>query len=556
MRNNLLCKAREDRGWTQEELAERMRVSKATIKSWESGRRFPSLALRARLCEVFEMTAAQLGLEQNSTQQPSQEEAQTVTKLPEQDPNRRRMLKRVQTRWISGVLDHSLSLYQGTLIRVGLQECPSAIINPWSKVAQESNLPPRSLSPETRITDVYDEADGGLLILGEPGSGKTTLLLELARDLIARASLDEKHPIPVVFNLTSWAEKRSELPIWLVDELQVKYQVPRKLAQEWVSEDRILPLLDGLDEVAETYHAPCVQAINVYRSEHGFVSLVICSRASEYFALDTRLALNNAVTIEPLTIEQIESYVSVAGENLQRVQVALQSDPGLQEMASTPLMLNIMAQTFSATSIEDILPVQDKVSQRAMIFEKYVDIVLRHRGPANRYLSEQTIYGLSWLARQMQKHNQTEFYLERVQPDWLPDDSTRVRYRNTIIRLVFGLNHVVIAALFALFRGDSVPNKPGLFSWLGAGGKGNELLEWMRPGLAVGLAGASSLDLLMVVLASLIVLLINQGEIPTLSLKTVQVGLLHGLRNGLLVGGPVALTSGIIFALSKGPAKN
>ena len=234
MRNNLLCKAREDRGWTQEELAERMRVSKAAIKSWESGRRFPSLALRTRLCEVFEMTAAQLGLEQNSTQYPSQEEAQTVAKLPEQDPNRRRMLKRVQTRWISGVLDHSLSPYQGMPIHLRLRECPDVVINPWSPLVQESNLPPRALPPETHITDVYDEADGNLLILGEPGAGKTTLLLELAHDLLERASLDETHPIPVVFNLASWAEKRAAFPLWLVDELHSKYQIPYKLAQNWV----------------------------------------------------------------------------------------------------------------------------------------------------------------------------------------------------------------------------------------------------------------------------------------------------------------------------------
>jgi len=42
---------------------------------------------------------------------------------------------------------------------------------------------------------VYDEADGELLILGEPGAGKTTLLLELARDLLDRAQLDNTHPI-------------------------------------------------------------------------------------------------------------------------------------------------------------------------------------------------------------------------------------------------------------------------------------------------------------------------------------------------------------------------
>jgi predicted NACHT family NTPase len=41
---------------------------------------------------------------------------------------------------------------------------------------------------------VYDEAGGELLILGEPGAGKTTLLLQLARELLSRAEQDESLP--------------------------------------------------------------------------------------------------------------------------------------------------------------------------------------------------------------------------------------------------------------------------------------------------------------------------------------------------------------------------
>ena len=462
------------------------------------------------------------------------------------------MLKRVSTRWISGVLDHSL-LDQGTFIHLRLQECPTVVINPWSRVAQESNLPSRSLSPETRILDVYDEAaDGGLLILGEPGAGKTTLLLSLARDLIARATLNETHPMPVIFHLSSWAQKRLPLTVWLADELNSKYQVPRSLAVAWVAENRILPLLDGLDEVAEVHRVEAVKSINAYRKEHGFVPMVVCCRASEYLALDTRIALDKAVSIELLSWEEIADYISKGGESLQGIQIALKSDPGLQEMASTPLMLNILAQTSRATSLEDILSVQDEAKRRAMIFEKYIDTVLKRRGPEKPYLAEQTQRWLSWLARQMQQHNQTEFYLERMQPDWLPDDRARVRYRNTIIRIIFGLNYIVTSALFACFRGDSAPTKPGLFFWLGATGKGNELLEWMRLGLGGGLAGAGSLDLLMLVVVSLITLIINMRRIPVLSLKAVRIGLLRGLYNGLLVGGPIAVLSGIIFGLSDG----
>src|SRR5215831_17692787 len=89
----------------------------------------------------------------------------------------------------------------------------------------------------TRISQVYDAAEGELLILGAPGSGKTTLLLELARDLLSRAEQDEHHPLPVVFNLSSWATKHLPLTEWLVEELNRIYQVPRKLGQAWMDAD-------------------------------------------------------------------------------------------------------------------------------------------------------------------------------------------------------------------------------------------------------------------------------------------------------------------------------
>src|SRR6266487_1142515 len=124
-----------------------------------------------------------------------------------------------------------------------------AVANPWEQVV---HLPDQSIHPlsfSTSIVQIYDNAGGELLILGEPGSGKTTLLLELTRELLIRATKDETHPIPVVFNLSSWAVKHQPLTNWLVEELNTKYQVPRKLGQVWVEANQIMPLLDGLDEV-------------------------------------------------------------------------------------------------------------------------------------------------------------------------------------------------------------------------------------------------------------------------------------------------------------------
>lgn len=54
-----------------------------------------------------------------------------------------------------------------------------------------------------------------------------------------------------------------------------------------------------------------MQAINVYyqsRLEKGPAPLVVCCRSKEYMALPTRVKLHQAVSIQPLTSDQIERY--------------------------------------------------------------------------------------------------------------------------------------------------------------------------------------------------------------------------------------------------------
>jgi hypothetical protein len=236
-----------------------------------------------------------------------------------------------------------------------VREQPDVVLNPWTEFVQESNLPPQTQPLGIHITQIYDNADEAFLLLGEPGAGKTTLLLELTLDLLSRARADETHPIPVVFNLSSWAQKRQSIQNWMIEELSSKYQVPHKLAEEWVAANQILPLLDGLDEVARIHRKECVETINAYRKEHGFLPMVVCSRTSEYLDLDACIALNKAITILPLAPHQIEQYIRKEGKRLEAVARALSSDQSLREMASTPLMLTITSLTFRDTSLDTLL---------------------------------------------------------------------------------------------------------------------------------------------------------------------------------------------------------
>ncbi|WP_236065147.1 TIR domain-containing protein [Reticulibacter mediterranei] len=402
--------------------------------------------------------------------------------------NRTRLLKRVHTIWIDGVLQHSL--HQTALIALDLQEQPDALANPWRLEVQETNLPPCPLPSGTPLVQVYDEAEGQLLILGEPGAGKTTLLLDLAADLLTRAEQDRSLPIPVIFPLSSWAEKRFPLATWLVEELFTKYQVPRALGHAWVEQELLLPLLDGLDEVAEPHQSACIQAINTYRHEHSLVPIVLCSRTAEYRAQAVRVTLSKAVVIQPLTTEQIDSYLTQAGQQLAAVHSLLRTDQELQELARTPLMLTILALTYHGKAVDDLAMSLPPEALRQHVLATYVERMLQRRA-VSRYPIEQTKYWLAWLARRMVQHGQTDFYFERMQPDWLEGPKTSHVAYQTAVRIATGLFSGVFSGLFfsvfseLLLWAFSILFHSIAFHLLS--GLIGELLSGLIVGLAIGL---------------------------------------------------------------------
>jgi nucleoside phosphorylase/DNA polymerase III delta prime subunit len=360
------------------------------------------------------------------------------------------LLKQVQSTWIEGVLESSL--HQAAMLQLNFQEQPDALTNPWHMEVQETNRPPRPLPLGISVVDIYDKADGKLLILGEPGAGKTTLLLELARTLLKRAEQNEQEGIPVVFHLSSWAAKRQPLSIWLVEELKTKYQIPRQIGSDWINENQILPLFDGLDEIDASSRPACIQAINEYHLEHRFTSLVVCSRKNEYLSQAQRLSLSRAVSIQPLTTEQITAYFARIGT--QALGEVLHQDADLRELATIPLMLTTMVFACQETSLDKISELTSLEAKREQIFATYVQHTLKRRGVSKRYQLEQTIHWLNYLARQMKQQRQTVFSIEHMQPNWLPEGRLP---RFDQLHMVFGM---LIGGLVSLLFTSIIFRKP------------------------------------------------------------------------------------------------
>ena len=60
--NSLLRKARSERGWSQQKLAEMVSTTSVNISRWENGSNFPTPYFIQKLCDAFEKTPAELGL--------------------------------------------------------------------------------------------------------------------------------------------------------------------------------------------------------------------------------------------------------------------------------------------------------------------------------------------------------------------------------------------------------------------------------------------------------------------------------------------------------------
>jgi hypothetical protein len=341
--------------------------------------------------------------------------------MPEvQRENRERLIKRVRATWIEGLLEHSL--HHATWLDLGLQEQPDALDNPWDVLVQEMDTAPRPLPPGTSIVQVYDQADGRLLILGQPGMGKTTLLLQLTRTLLERAERDTLAPLPVVFVLSSWARKRQPLATWLAEELRVRYQVSNAIAQQWISGQHILPLLDGLDEVASNARVACVEAINTYIKEQldqKHVPLVVSCRSQECANLATRVALQKAVSILPLSKEQVEKYLERGGKRVEAIRQALREDSTLAEMARTPLLLSVFVLAYLDAPLKELPLGYSREESLESFFTTYVRRMLRRRGVLRSGSRKQAIEWLTFLAKQMQRYNQTVFSVETLQADGL-----------------------------------------------------------------------------------------------------------------------------------------
>ena len=359
---------------------------------------------------------------------------------PQEYRNRQALLSKVKNFWVKGVLE--TSLHHQVAMQLGLEDRSNLLVTPWNLGLETVDQAQPFLSESTTVIDLFDQLGTGrtLLILGEPGAGKTITLLQLARELIARSEQSVDHLIPVVFNLSTWSNKFSSIDDWLVADLNTKYQIPQAIAHPWITQQQLLLLLDGLDEVRVEHRETCVTALNQFQQKHG-TEMVVCSRIKDYEALSQRLALQQAIYLRSLLPSQIDPYLNQLKADLIGLRRLLVNDAALQELARSPLMLNILVLAYEGIDPQS-LPKMSVEAHRQRLFSTYVDRMLKRRGAEGHYSSAQTMRWLSWLAQQLVTSSQTIFLIEWLDRSWLRTAWQRGLYiilSSLIVGLAFGL---------------------------------------------------------------------------------------------------------------------
>ncbi|MGB3491614.1 MAG: NACHT domain-containing protein [Elainellaceae cyanobacterium] len=374
-------------------------------------------------------------------------------------PNAEQVLLKAVATEVSDRLNQSL--HHAVLINLPKDNQRERVRRPWDGDVKIGTGEKQPIPHDQSVFEVFsrDTISGKLLILGEPGSGKTTTMLDLARELIQSAQDDPDAPIPVLFNLSSWRKfqpsKKSaatdSIAEWMARELNSKYGVSRKLGQEWLAEQKLLPLLDGLDEVASERQVACLLAINQFlKGEQVPPALTICCREEEYdqliTAANTRLNLNGAICLRPLNDAQVKNYLTTL--DCADLWSTLQQDEQLLELIKTPLWLSLSVLARKELDLESWSRQESLEQRRTQLLDGYVRRML-HDCPVNSRAyqgknveepeARQTRRWLIWLAKRLQEESQDEFLIEQMQPKWMLKTPGQWWKYRLIVGLIVGL---------------------------------------------------------------------------------------------------------------------
>lgn len=336
----------------------------------------------------------------------------------------------------------------------------------------------------TSITAAYKRIGKEVLIVGDAGAGKSTLLIMLGQDLVKRAEYNDNDPIPFIVHLSNWVIRKLPLQEWASGQIEQDYNISRKLNKRWFQENKILLLLDGLDEIDLEDRLACITEINAYHLSYTG-PLVVCCRTGAYAAACIYQRLNlRSIMVQPLTSEQVNESLVRAGEPFTSLVSFSNEDPVMKEIIRNPLMLRFLLHLDPQLIVRQLSQSSEQKSSeqvtslRLEIIENYVHQQMSpsRETPTSQsgetpmsssYTAHQMQRGLTFLAQEMRKQKERTFYVERLQPDGLPKHFFVLYNQLATKGIGFLLGFLMGISINAVIFGGDQPSFDILYGLLG-----------------------------------------------------------------------------------------
>lgn len=228
---------------------------------------------------------------------------------------------------------------------------------PRLKLRVETVNPPTEKSEERKASEDQDQieqwevlaglrnyATDHVLLIGKPGSGKSTALAWLLWQEANTALQNPDTKIPVLVKLRYCTSTIEEL----IQNFFKRHRLCLSIAdiKELLDQGKLLLLLDGLNELLETFRTEIVNFRDRCRST---TPMIVSTR--ELSVVGT-LSITKTLKMLPLTEPQMQEFVrGYLGEESDRLFQQLKRDQ-LRKFAETPLLLWMLCQVFDEESVQ------------------------------------------------------------------------------------------------------------------------------------------------------------------------------------------------------------
>ncbi|GAA0713276.1 hypothetical protein GCM10010199_12180 [Dactylosporangium roseum] len=314
----------------------------------------------------------------------------------------------------------------------------------WQDLPMKGKVDPLN----REIVDAFlDLPHRQLVVIGEPGAGKSIFAILLTLGLIRSAATDVG--LPVIFAINEWNPATEGVEAFLARRMAEEYTDvldgpggPAAMARRLIEHRRVLPILDGLDELPTNLHATALIALDDFAAIGR--SLVVTCRTIEYEQAVRRSQVMSraaVIELEPVDTEAAITFLSQPVDESRWASVfgAVRQDPTgpLASAFSTPLMVGLarIAYRERSSTPSDLLTLPTRHDIAGRLMDAFVTAAYRDspnstaydRRRRGRYSVDHARRALGGLAYHLYQAGTRDLHRQDLPPDLLAVHSGRTK---------------------------------------------------------------------------------------------------------------------------------